>query len=203
MKRIERANPSVYLAAVIVLTAALPASAGLVDVTVRFEPVEQTVNIGDDFTVNLVADILPPVLGWGLDVSAVTRDIISPLGLPAIGPAWVPAYAPDGDGLAGLAFPDSVSGPGVLLATLTFHADALGEVDLLAGVTPGDGTEGFALNPTGFAMVSFQLGLIIVTPEPLTAALLAAGAVLALCSPSRRRRANAHKQPATNPANPW
>jgi len=49
-----------------------------------------------------------------------------------------------------------VSGPGVLLATLTFHADAIGEVDLNASVTPGDPWEGFALDPSGFATLAFE-----------------------------------------------
>jgi hypothetical protein len=183
MKRIQRTNLGVCLVVAFLLAAALPVSAGLVDVTVRFEPAERTVNVGDDFTVNVVADINPPVVGWGLDVNAVTPMIISPVGLPTIGSAWIPAYAPDGDGLAGLAFPDSVSGAGVLLATLTFHADAIGETDLLAGVTPGDGTEGFALDPTGSAITSFEPAHLIVIPEPATALL-----VCVLVGPFARRR---------------
>ena len=174
----------ITLASVVLSALALPAAAGLV--TVRFDPPEKTVNLGENFTVGLVADISDPVVGWGLDVSALTRGIISPVGMPVIGPVWVPAYAADGDGLAGLAYPSSVSGPGVLLATLTYHADALGEADLLAGVTPTDGTEGFALDPTGFATVDFQSGHIIVLPEPAAAMLLAAAGLSALGL--RRRR---------------
>ncbi len=175
------------LASVILLTAALPASAGLVDVTVRFEPSAQTVNPGDDFCVNLVADITTPVVGWGLDVNLGTPNVLLPVGTPVIGSLWVPAWSPDGDGLAGLAFPDSVSGAGVLLATLTYHADAIGETDLLPGVTDGDGTEGFALDPTGLATVSFEPGHVSVIPEPSVCAVLAVSGLMGLAHRRRRR----------------
>ena len=113
-------------------------------------------------------------------MNAVARNVITPVGAPAIGPLWAPAYAPDGDGLAGLAFSTSVSGPGVLLAALTFHADDIGAVDLNAGVTPGDPWEGFALDPSGFATLAFEPGHVIVTPEPAAAALLAVVGFLAV-----------------------
>ena len=74
-----------------------------------------------------------------------------------------------------------MNGPGVLLATLTFHADAIGEVDLNASVTPGDPWEGFALDPSGFATLAFEPGHVIVTPEPAAAALLAVGGFLVAC----------------------
>ena len=173
------------LVSVVVLRLTVPAAAGLVDVTVRFDPPEQTVQVGDTFTVGLVADITLPVLGWGLDVSLVPSDLVTPSGLPSIGPLWVPAYSSDGDGLAGLAFPDSVVGSGVLLATLTYHADAVGIADLLASVTSEDGTEGFALDPTGFASVRFDPGEVTVMPEPAGLLLLANGV---LVSASRRER---------------
>ena len=168
----------VSLAGVVVLALAAPAAAGLVDVTVRFDPPAQIVQVGDFFTVNLVADFTLPVVGWGLDVSAVTRGVVSPSGPPTLGPSWIPAYCPDGDGLSALAFPQSIVGTDVLLATLTYHADALGTADLLASMTPGDGTEGFALDPTGFALVEFQPAQVTVVPEPAGVLILASGIVL-------------------------
>ena len=85
----------------------------------------------------------------------------------------IAATTADGDGLAGLADPfaptnGSVSGTGILLATLTFRADAEGMTDLIASTTPGDQTEGFPLDPTGFANVTFEPGQIIIIPEPAT-----------------------------------
>lgn len=88
------------------------------------------------------------------------------------GPEWVPAFAPDGDGLAGIAFPTGVSGNDILLATITFSGDAVGETDLFLSTTPQDLTEGFGLDPTGFAEVSFAPGHVEVIPEPASVSLL-------------------------------
>ena len=88
-------------------------------------------------------------------------------------PPWITTTTADGDGLAGLADPfaptnGSVSGTGILPATLTFRADAQGTTDLLMSTTPGDLTEGFPLDPTGFATITFEPGQITVIPEPAT-----------------------------------
>src|SRR5437660_1433782 len=91
-------------------------------VTVRFEPQNSTASVGDSFTVNLVADIPNPVVGWGLDVG-FDSSVLS-LESVELGPAWFAASAADGDNLAGLAFPSPVSGQGKLLATLHFKAKA-------------------------------------------------------------------------------
>lgn len=152
-----------------------PAVASIV--TVRFDPPSQTVTLGDPFTVDIVADIDMPVVGWGLDFTPATLGIISLTGLPAIGADWLSAFAPDGDGLVGLASPlppfnGSISGIGIVLATLSFSADTIGATDLVASITPGDLTEGFALDPTGFATVTFQPGVLTVIPEPSTLVLL-------------------------------
>jgi len=142
-------------------------------VTVRFDPPVQAIPLGDPFTVDIVADIDMPVVGWGLDFTPATPGIISLTGPPAIGADWLGASAPDGDGLAGLASPlppvnGSVSGIGIVLATLSLSADTIGSTDLVASITPGDLTEGFALDPIGFATVTFQAGQITVVPEPAT-----------------------------------
>lgn len=143
------------------------------DLTAGFDPPETIVGLGDIFTIDIVADIPDPIVGWGLDL-AFDESIISLVEAPTIGPAWWPPYsAPDGDGLAALAFPTGISGTDILLATLTFSADALGETDLILSATPGDLAEGFALDPTGFADVTFELGHVVVVPGP-TAVLLGA-----------------------------
>ena len=80
--------------------------------------------------------------------------------------------------MSALAFPQSIVGTDVLLATLAYHADALGTADLLASVTPGDPWEGFALNPTGFALVGFEPAQVTVVPEPAGVLILASGIVL-------------------------
>ncbi len=66
----------------------------------------------------------------------------------------------------------SVSGNSVLLETLSFHADAIGDTDLVAPFSLGDLTEGFALGPFGFADVAFETGSVNVIPEPAPIILL-------------------------------
>ncbi len=139
-----------------------PARGGLI---VRFDTPERTIGLGDVFTIDILADVGDPLVGWGVDLS-FDPAILSRVDSPAIGPRWFPASAPDGDGLAGLAFPDSVSGAGVLLASVTFSGVTLGETDLTLSRTPGDLTEGFALDPVGFAEPVFESAHVFVVPEP-------------------------------------
>lgn len=159
------------------------------EVCVRFDPPLSTVQVNDNFTVNLVADIDPLVVGWGLDLQIVTPGVISQTAVPAIGLAWFAANGQDGDGLAGLAFPDSLSGPGVVLATLSFQAHAIGETDLLASFTSGDLTEGFAKDPSGFATTTFELGHVSVIPEPSSCLL-----GLSMLAPLMGRRRLSHSR---------
>jgi hypothetical protein len=156
-------------------------------VTVRFDPADAIVALAVPFTIDIVADINEPVVAWGLDLAIDDGSILSLAGAPSVGPDWVPAYAPDGDGLARVAFPDSVSGDDILLATIAFSADALGETDLLLGVTSGDLTEGFGLDPTGFAAVTFEPGHAEVIPEPGAVCFLALGALVGIRRNYRRR----------------
>ncbi len=137
-------------------------------VTVSFNPSSQTVNVGQTFTVNIVADIPNPVLGWGLDVNTDPARLIR-TGVVVKDPPWSAVVAGDGDDLAGLAFPP-VSGNGVVLATLTFQAQATGTIPLTASVTAGDLTEGFPLVPTGFATINFVPGSVTVVGGAPTAA---------------------------------
>lgn len=154
------------------------------DVCVRFSPANSAIILNHDFSIDVMADINQPVVGWGLDVTVATSGVISQTANPDIGPAWIPVNAPDGDHLAGIAFPNGVSGTNILLATLHFHADADGETDLLLGITSGDQTEGFALDPVGFGTVLLENGHVSV-PEPASLMLCLVGAALG----RRRRRA--------------
>ncbi len=156
------------------------------EVCVRFEPPDITVPLGDTFTIDLVADLNVQVLAWGLDLTVLAPGVVVQSAAPSIGPDWFAASAPDGDGLAGLAFPDAVIGPGIILATLTLTAAAIGETDLLAGTTPEDFSEGFGLDPAGFAVVSFASGHATVVPEP--ASVLFAAAIGLVAGRLTRRR---------------
>jgi hypothetical protein len=149
------------------------ASSANADIIVRFETPDVVVDLGATFDLNIVADIpiTEPVLGWGLDLTIDDPAIVSRLAGQIIGGEWDAGFATDGDGLAGLAPfgfpPTSVSGDGVLLATLTLSADAVGQTDLFLSATAGDFSEGFALEfPGAFADVTFESGQVTVIPAP-------------------------------------
>lgn len=164
----------------------MPIAAWATPVEVYFNTPTTSLNIGNTFTVDLMADITDPVGGFGLDVSFDT-SILSLIGLPAIGSSWLPAIAPDGDGLAGFApftlFGPQLSGSGITLATLTFQAVDFGTTTLAASMTPNDFTEGFPLPfpalPGSFAAVNFTNSSLTVdsapVPEPATMLLFGTG----------------------------
>ena len=85
-------------------------------------------------------------------------------------------------GLAGLAFPDSVSGQDILLATVTVEGLAEGVWTIASGNSyPDDLTEGFALDPTGFEQVVLEdFAAVTVLPEPMALVLLALGGLVVL-----------------------
>lgn len=139
------------------------------DMTVWVDVPSAPVVFPEWFRVEIRADIPDPIVAWGLDL-AFDDTILSLEGPPNIGSSFVEAFAADGDGLAALAFPTSVSGNDVLLATLDFRAIGIGTTDLWLSTTVGDLTEGFGLDPTGFAFVDFEHGSVTVTPIPAPAA---------------------------------
>lgn len=143
-----------HLAAVVLLASLAFARPALCDLTVGFGTLPSTFAVGDMFTVDILADIPNPVVGWGLDL-AFDPTKLTLTAPPTIGSAWSPAFAPDSDGLAALAFPASISGLAVPLASLSFTVAALGDFGLGLSTTPGDLTEGFALDPSGFALTTF------------------------------------------------
>ena len=151
--------------------------------SVFFQPSGQSVVNGNPVSVDLLADLPNPALGWGLDVS-FDSSILS-LTNVAIGSSWAPSFAPDGDGLVGLAFPFPISGNNITLATLTFDTLGSGTSSLDASITPLDFTEGIPLLTGGFDTVIFTSGSVEVTssdptspnpiPEPSTIVLFASG----------------------------
>jgi hypothetical protein len=173
----------------LLFAAATPA---LASVIVYFDA-PATVEEGDTFSVNMLADIQDPVLGWGLDLR-FDPLVLSQVGVPVIGSAWSSPPPPppgDGDGLLGLAFP-SVSGSNILLATLSFEALFEGSSTLEADVTTGDLTEGFPLIPSGFASTEYVDATVRVTPAsdapaPSIALLFGAGLAGLFARPKARQ----------------
>jgi hypothetical protein len=147
------------------------------DIMVTLFPADAVIDpVGATTTVDIMADIpeVDAILGWGLDLLVADPGIAGITNV-AIGPLFNAAYAADGDELAGLAFPDCVWGPDVLLATVTFTGYAFGITDTALGATEGDLTEGFALCGSGFAPAVYGDGTVRVIPEPASLTLLALG----------------------------
>jgi hypothetical protein len=158
----------------------LLASPALAGIVIAFNPPSAVWPPSGNATMDIVAYIpeSDAIIGWGLDLG-ITGNPASLTGPPVIGPLFDPAYAPDGDGLAGLVPPPgTVFGPQVVLATLTLHTDnPSGPATYLdASYTPGDLTEGL-MTEFGFADVLFVQG-VINPPEPTSSALVALGILL-------------------------
>jgi len=168
------------LPAVLLLSLAVLGAPAHASVIVTLTPAASSVAVGDTVTVDVVGQFGAPdlVLAWGLDL-VLDPALVAVSGAPTLGPSWIAFATPDGDGLGGVALA-GVTGTHHL-ATLTLEALAPGLVQLGFATTPRDRTEGFALDPTGFASgVVFQGASLEILPEPrlLAFAALAAGALL-------------------------
>lgn len=140
---------------------------------VRVVPTVESMTVGESQWIEIRADLSLPVLGFGLDIDFDSLSL-APVGSPEIGPLWIPLFAQDGDGLAGLASGEAISGDDILLATLSVQALARSDVSITASISPGELTEGFPLVSAGFdADVHFISTTLTVVPEPGTASLLA------------------------------
>ncbi len=167
---------------VVVLASSLPAKA---TATVSLALPSQSPVVGELFEIQIVADLSDAVVGWGLDFS-IADDLVATVTQVEIDSAWIAVATVDGDGLAGVAFPDSISGTEVILATITLEALAEGTTQLwLSDENPADVSEGFALDPTGFDSVVYKPASLTVVPEPATLTVLG-WAVLVLLRRHRR-----------------
>ena len=161
------------LAALLVIGVGMPETTSA-QVDLDVQPSSFVVLPGDTLTVEVRGDLPSPIVGFGFDLLFDPALFVA-VGPPTIGSDWAPASTPDGDGLAGLAFPVGVSGSDNLLATVVLQALAPGSTALDIGFTAGDLTEGFAREGSGFDSVSVVAALVTVVPEPGTALLFGLG----------------------------
>ncbi len=185
---------SQLLAAGSVLTiVASAADAGFV-INVGFNAPQTTVNVGDLFTVVIVADLPFDVVGWGMQFNVQNPGVINLEDPPLVLLPWdstpVTQHLDSTWQFGGLAFPNAVSGQGVTLAQLTFTATQLGETDLILSIDPSDLTQGFVAGPGGagglFPSVQLNFGHVTVVPGPGVPAM--AGALALAVARGRRRR---------------
>lgn len=174
---------------------ACPAQAAMIVVDVV--PAQTSIDVGQQVDVTITANISENILGFGFDL--LYNDQLLSVASVEIAPPFVPLNAPDGDGLAGLAYPNNVVGSNVKLATVTLTALAPGKSGISIGVTPGDPMEGFpqyqgwadlqvatdasiTISAAGSFSSSSGGGAgptITDVPEPATIALIVLGAVMA------------------------
>lgn len=190
MRTIHSISP--LLATGCALLAVAPAAdAGLV-INVGFNAQQTTVTVGQQFVIDVVADLPLDIVGWGLQFSIQNPAIVATQGPPLVALPWNPTTLIEDNGawqFGGLAFPDPVAGQGVLLASIHFIATAVGETDLILSIDPQNPTQGFIAGPGGpsglFPSVQLNLGHVTVVPGPGACALL--GVVMAGCARRRRR----------------
>lgn len=165
------------------IVAAVSLGSAYGDIVVNFDPVNSSIPaVGGTTLVNVVAEIPvnEPVLGWGIDLT-LGNPAIASWTIDSFGPQWSSGTSLDGDGLAGLHFPPPGVTGSVLLVTLQFTGLSEGLTSLtLSDSYPADLSEGFALDPTGFAVVHYNPGTLRVLPEPATLTLLALAGLVAL-----------------------
>jgi len=149
-------------------------------IMVDFEPWDAYIYgpIGDTVEVEIWADIpeADAILGWGLDLIVDDPSIADVTGTPVIGGDFYAGAGGDGDGLAGLAFPDPIWGPHVTLATVTFERISPIDwiwTDIWMDATEGDLKEGFLLADGINFADWYSLTGYVNTPEPASLTMLA------------------------------
>lgn len=136
-----------------------------VSLSVWAEPVRQEIQTSQSTTVKIYGSFSEPVISFGfhLDYDSALLN----LNQLDLAPSFKALNSDYAAGVAGLAYPDGVSGDRVLLATARFTAMGTGTTQIGLTVTPGDPTEGFAMLGCGSGQVTFTpSSLTIIQREP-------------------------------------
>ncbi len=149
----------------------------MADVSVWLTPLSSSVTVGKINRLSLYINASEPIVGWGVDLDVSDPaamsivSISSPLG-------WVSvSETSDGDGLAAIAFPASVAGNNIFIASITYQALKAGSFTVSVSVTAGDSGEGFVLAAGGFSPATFAVPLSL-TFDPSGACCFADGSCL-------------------------
>lgn len=162
----------------LLLSFILFAGLSVANIIVDILPQGSPIGIGQTTQVTFSLSATDPILGWGfaLEWDPSILEIVS----QSAGPLWFDVSNGTLGMLGGLAFPEGLAGDNILLAELTVKGVGVGTSRLSITVDPSDFSQGFALDPTGFAAFTVNPGALTVTgttaatvPEPSAAGLLA------------------------------
>jgi hypothetical protein len=190
---------SICLVAPVTFACSSGAIGQAIPIDVWFAADQQEILLGQQFSLEIRAEIAEPsaIVGWGMDALFDDEMLTyTPLSDVFIGDEFTQGITNDGDGLAGLVFPpaEPVWGTDVHLATITMTAIGLGDCDIFGGITIDDPLEGFVLPGGDLLDVRFfgtTVSIIQQAGVPAAGALpMAIAGLVTLASgpPSRRRR---------------
>ncbi len=173
------------LVLVVVLVTVPVLYSALIDITVNTD--DTTIpEIGQEFQITIVADIdeSSSIISWGLDLN-IDPEYLEIVGPIETGDYWlsVNSSVGDGDGLAGLSFPNAVSGDKVVLFVVTLKAIKQGVTDITVTYDDLEYFEGFWLQGAGNGYVT-DVKLsgqdMTILPEPATIVLLGSGLLICM-----------------------
>jgi len=158
---------------------------GWADVMVSLDKPNPSFTTGQTFSVNLLASISDPILGFGLDFNFDSSLLT--LDSAVVAPSWFAAIGTEANDVVGLAFPLPVSGSTVV-ETLNFTALNTGSTTLDLAYDSTNLAEGFPLASGGFARSNLrdEAPITGIVPEPSAVFLLGTMAIALLRSFKQR-----------------